>query len=252
MKNEPLKYLSDSALSQLRNSIPENIDRYIGNGFEEYASREGWDIPLKINFDKKNLATLDTTRQRAIIEIDHVNSIIVGQALEDLTPELANEERIWVRLSHLEAFEYSKVRWLHGKKDEDLVSAIETHFFARSPTKIRDDHALSRLWWNYHIARTCMPGNVDKALELILKTADIRTNFVERIGMSSRRDISGAVLRAMDTQEWITGTQQNFREFMKVLNRQGGGIVFEALSESETDAFVRNCADQAMGRLKTA
>ena len=250
--SELLKYLSDSALSELRNSIPKNIERYTGNGFEEYASLPSWDISLKINFDRNLLATLDTTQQRTIAEVDLANSKIVGKALENLTPSLANEERIWVRLSHLEAFEYSRIRWLTGKKGEDLVSAIETHFFAPTQTIIRDDHALSRLWWNYHIAQTCMPDNTDKALELILKTADIRSNFVERIWMSSRRNIAGAVLRAIDTRGWITDAERNFREFMKVLNRQGGGIVFEALSESEADAFVEECADQAVNRLKAA
>lgn len=250
--NEPLKHISDSALSELKNSISKNIERYNGNGFEEYALSPSWDISLKINFDRNLLATLDTTRQRAIVEIDLANSRIVGKALENLTPSLANEELIWVRLSHVEAFEYSRIRWLTGKKGEDFVSAIERHFFAPNQTSIRDDHALSRLWWNYHIARICMPSNIDRALELILKTADIRSNFVERIWMSSRRNIAGAVLRAMDTREWITDAEQNFREFMKVLNRQGGGIVFEALSESEADAFVQECADQAVDRLKTA
>ena len=249
--NEPLKYLSDRELSDLRNSISENIDRYIGDGFEEYASREGWDISLKINFDKNHLVTLDTTRQRAIAEIDLANSKIVGEALENLTPSLANEERIWVRLSHLEAFEYSKIRWLQGKDGERLVSAIENHFFARTHTNIRDDHALSRLWWNYYIARTCMPDDINKALELILKTADIRSNFVERIWMSSRRKIAVAVLRAMETQKWITDAEQNFREFMKAINRQGGGIVFEELSELEADAFVQQCAELAVVKLKS-
>ena len=91
-----------------------------------------------------------------------------------------------------------------------------------------------------------MPDNINKALELILKTADIRSNFVERIWMSSRRKIAVAVLRAMETQKWITDAEQNFREFMKALNRQGGGIVFEALSESEADAFVQQCAELAV------
>ena len=128
--SELLKYLSDSALSELRDSIPKNIERYIGNGFEEYAFLPSWDIPLKINLDRNLLATLDTTQQRTIAEIDLANSKIVGKALENLTPSLANEERIWVRLSHLEAFEYSRIRWLTGKEGEGLVAAIEKHFFA--------------------------------------------------------------------------------------------------------------------------
>ncbi len=89
-----------------------------------------------------------------------------------------------------------------------------------------------------------MPDDVEHALSLMLKTADIRSNFVERIWMSSRRCIAGAILRAIETRPGITKTQDSFREFMKVINRYGGGIVFEALSESDADQFVLECCDR--------
>jgi len=181
------------------------------------------------------------------VEIDLKNSRIVGEALSNLTPSLANEELIWVRLSHIEGFEYSKARWISGISEDDaLKSSIETHFFAPTQTAIRDDHALSRLWWNYQIAKTSMPEDIDRALGLILKTADIRTNFVERIWMSSRRQIAGAILRTMESRPEIASAESNFRTFMKVINRQGGGIVFEALDHKETDLFVSKCCDRAI------
>ena len=93
------------------------------------------------------------------------------------------------------------------------------------------------------MARTSMPDDTDRALQLILKTADIRSNFVERIWMSSRRQISGAILRAMDNRPEITATENNFRAFMKIINRHGGGIVFEALNDAEVDLFVERCCD---------
>lgn len=89
-----------------------------------------------------------------------------------------------------------------------------------------------------------MPDNVERALELILKTADIRSNFVERIWMSSRRRIAGAILRAMESRSEITLTEVRFRTFMKIVNRQGGGIVFEALNDTEADEFVQDCCDR--------
>ncbi len=74
---------------------------------------------------------------------------------------------------------------------------------------------------------------------------DIRSNFVERIWMTSCRNIASAVLNAMQSDPWITSVEQNFREFMKSLNKLGGGIVFEALTESEIEVFVRDCVMNA-------
>jgi hypothetical protein len=80
---------------------------------------------------------------------------------------------------------------------------------------------------------------------LCQKQPCIRSNFVERIWMTSRRSIASAVLKAMQSDPWITSVEQNFREFMKSLNKLGGGIVFEALAESEIEAFVRDCVSNA-------
>lgn len=239
--SEKLKYMSDAALEALRNDAVKNPERYLAGDFEDRAAAPSWDIRLSIDYDPEKLATLDLTQQQNISEIDLINSKIVGEALSELSPSLANEERIWARLAHVDALEYCRKRWLQGKSGDQLASSIRIHVFAPTQTNIRDDHALSRLWWNWHIAKTCWPENVDRALELILSTADVRSNFIERIWMSSRRDIASSVLRAMDSTEWITSEEQNFREFMKALNRLGGGIVFEALNAEECDGFVEDC-----------
>ena len=240
-----LKYLSDRSISQLRKEIPDNISRYRGDGFTDLADEPGWDVPLGVEFDADLLSQLDLSQPQHIAPIDLKNSTIVGKALSSLDPSTANEERVWVRLAHVEAFEYSRARWIGSAPDDRVPALVEDHFFARTKTGIRDDHAISRLWWNYEIAKICLPDEVDVALSLILKTADIRSNFVERIWMTSRQNIAAAVLRAMREEDWITGGEMNFREFMKSLNRLGGGVVFEALSELETDEFVADCVQRA-------
>lgn len=242
---EQIKYLSDRALGELRKSIVANLPRYRGDGFEDLATESGWDIPLGIKFDRQKLKSLDLSKPQKISEIDRANSKIVGEAFSGLDPSKANEERIWVRIVHVEAFEYSKARWLGSDDDNALAKQVEDHFFARGQTAIRDDQAISRLWWNYEIARTCAPDDIDGALALILRSADIRSNFVERIWMTSRQRIASTVLRFMREDAWITDAEVNFRHFMKSLNRLGGGIVFEALSNDEIEAFVGLCVSSA-------
>ena len=244
MNKRELKHISETKLAELRSSISSNLPRYRGRGFADVANDLSWEIGLKIDFDADLLSTLDTALPQNIVEIDRKNSKIVGEALNCLTPSLANEELIWVRLSHVEAFSYSQSRWLSkAKGDKESVREINTHFFAPTQTAIRDDHGISRLWWNHHIAKLILPEDVNHALELIMKTADIRSNFVERIWMSSRKNIANAILRAMQSKEEITASERNFRMFMKIINRNGGGIVFETLDDSEIDNFVVECCE---------
>lgn len=238
----PLKYISDLALKTLRNDIAANIDRYLQGDFLDWADTHLWDINLGLDFDKELLATLDTSKPRNIAPIDLKNSKIVGTSLSSLSGSLANEERIWVRLAHVDALDYCRARWLTDISSERLPKEVEKHFFAINQTGTRDDQAISRLWWNYRIATLCMPEEPDTALSLILKSADIRSNFVERIWLTSRKPIASATLRAMQHTPWITETEDNFRKFMKSLNKLGGGIVFESLSPDETNAFVAECA----------
>ncbi len=239
---QPLLYLSDRVLGELRKSVSANLDRYRSTGFADLAGEPGWDIPLGLQYDGARLAKLDQTTPQNIVSVDLPNSIIVGESISGLSPAMANEERVWARLSHIEAIDYCRARWITGREEVRHEELIIGHFFAPTQTGIRDDHALSRLWWNYQIAKTCMPEDIPGALALIMKTADIRSNFVERIWMTSRKNIAGAVLRAMKSDPWITATEANFRLFMKSLNRLGGGVVFEVLDGTENDEFVAQCA----------
>lgn len=240
------KYLSDGVLDALRSGVEANLGRYSTSGFDDLAKDVGWDVSLGVEFDADRLRTLDKSTPVNVGAVDMKNSAIVGEALSGLTPAVANEERVWARLSHVEAFDYAQARWLTGADRAKLPSLIHAHFFARSQTVVRDDNALSRLWWNYHIAQMCMPDDVGGALALIMKSADIRSNFVERIWMTSRRSVAAGVLRAMRDIEWVAGADVNFRRFMKALNRSGGGIVFEVLSEDEVDKIIGDCVTAAM------
>lgn len=244
MATEPLKFLSEAKLQQLQDDIAVNRERYKTGDFNDLAGDNGWEIESSfVRVDREKFSMLDGAEETAAAYV--ANSLLVYQALEGMTPAIAREERIWVRLTHVECLDYTRTRWLRKVRDDEMDKSILRHFFAQGRTGVRDDNAISRLWWNAHVAKIADPKDQEGALRLILKTADIRQGFVERPGTAAREPLAQAVIRAMKSITWLTSTEAAFRQFMIELNRDGGGVLFEALTDSEADKLVAACALKA-------
>ena len=151
-----------------------------------------------------------------------------------------------MRLTHCECLQYCRDRWLaRGSESDKTVSVIETHFFADTLTKRRDDNAISRLWWNAYIARKVSSDDQLDGLPAILKTADIRSNIVERRLTASRTKVCAGIVRLIQDEPRVTDSEEGFRKFMKTLNLRGGGVLFEVLTEAQVDAFLRQCVEDS-------
>jgi hypothetical protein len=245
---EPLRLLSETRLQELRESVATHRERYESGDFSDLQRANGWSIEIgSVLVDYDALYGLDGTRRTA--EGDTSSSLSVYRALRGMTPAIAREERVWVRLTHVECLTYCRERWLAGLTGDELVNAVRLHFFAPTLTGIRDDNAISRLWWNMHIASIADPEDPEGALRLLLKTADIRSNIVERPTTAARKPLVRAIIRAMRRDPWITSTERSFRQFMIVLNRDAGGILFEALPEGEIDSLLNGLSAKARSQL---
>ncbi|MFQ2467743.1 DUF6339 family protein [Aeromonas caviae] len=240
----PLKYLSQYVVNDLRDKVTLNRDRYSSGNFLDLAKENGWEIESNtVQIDLDMLESLDGTDRTA--EADIKNSLIVHKSLQGMTPALAREERIWLRLTHVECLEYSRDRWIKKAEGDSLDKAVLDHFFAEGRTGIRDDNAISRLWWNMHVATIADPEDPVDALHYILKTADIRQAIVERPNIASRQPLTRAIVRAMRSIPWITSSESAFREFIKEMNRDAGGILFEAISDYDVDCILSRYAEKA-------
>lgn len=245
-----LLYVGQQVADDLKNKITENIDRYRDGNFGDIENKGDWRIPLSVDADLASLERLELI-DGATAEIQ--NSLIVGHALDKLTPTLARENRIWVRLSHVECLEYARRRWLQPAMNDDaLTKAVTKHFFAPTLTGCRDDHAIARLWWNHHIANLILPGNPARALKMILARADIRLNFLERPGLAARPSLARGIVRIMESNADLLSGEQLFRQFMKQLNLLGAGVAFEVLGEGHIDQFMGRCLEHAQGIAKPA
>lgn len=235
MAHQKLCYLSHEVGDQLIESIEENLPSYLDCGFSALASQEGWSIPLSLDVDLRALADLRPERGG---EAEVFNSLLIWGCLSKLTPSLAVEGRIWTRLAHFEGLPYARGRWIGDATGAAAVKLIETHFFATTRTRCRDDNAIGRLWWNAYIAKQAMPDRHDEALKALLKTADIRSNIVERSRFGSLPVLAGGILRAVLSNPAVTSSERAFRDFMKAVNMRGGGVLFETMEPSEVDDWL--------------
>jgi hypothetical protein len=236
MTKERLRYVSTGTSRELRKSISLNLDRYVSGNFEDLAGAGDWAIQLKFEADLEPLADLVKAP-----DDDAANSLLVWKALAHLPPSLAVEGRIWTRLSHVEGLPYARARWIKTNQGEDAVKVIEGHFFGDTRTACRDDNAIGRLWWGAYIAHLAMPTDHEEAVKAIWKTADIRSNIIERSWTSSRPDIGAGIVRAIRNRSEVTASEDAFRDFMKALNAAGGGMLFEQMTQGEIDSFVDSC-----------
>jgi hypothetical protein len=62
---------------------------------------------------------------------------------------------------------------------------------------------------------------------------------------ASRPVLAAGMVRIMQREASITEREDNFRAFMRSVNKLGGGIVFEAMSNPEIDRFMKMCAARA-------
>lgn len=239
-----LLYVGQQVADDLADHIYDNLERYKAGDFLDLEAKGGWRIPLSIEADVNALSKL---KQSNSPESETENSLLVGSVFNKMTPTLARENRVWLRLSHIECIEYSRQRWLTlNAKDEKLVEEVRKHFFAPTLTGCRDDHAISRLWWNHHIAKQIAPENPEKALKVILARADIRLNFLERPGLAARPSLGRGIVNALERSNELLKQEDLFRKFMKTLNLSGAGIAFEVWNSDAIDKFMDRCLADAV------
>jgi hypothetical protein len=233
---EKLKYLSSKVCRELQQSIERNIERYLSGSFLDLAVDADWSINLTVDVDLSPLNALP-----GAIDNDAKGSVLVWQALGGLLPSLAIEGRIWTRLAHVECLEYSRARWIGQNKGETAAKIIGDHFFGNTRTACRDDNAIGRLWWTAYVAHLALPEDHEKAIAAIWRSADIRSNVIERPWISSRPKLAGAIVRAILEKPGVSKSEEAFREFMKTMNAKGGGMLFEVMTDGEVNSFVKSC-----------
>jgi hypothetical protein len=110
---------------------------------------------------------------------DFENSKLIYETFKFLTPEEADDPRLWVYLSNCHFYDYTRERWLSSTSTEKV---FETRILYEGAVRgVRTRNSISRLWWTAHL--TYQKDAVGKEWDLtkaIFDVQDLQVSLLER------------------------------------------------------------------------
>lgn len=247
-----------AVVSELYNNVGSNLDRYTAT-FDSFSLHSKC---KNLNATKvpENLSELMCYGKNKESEgqLDALNSIVLFNNLEGLTPYQARDERIWSAISHIFLTNYSLVR--HKIKDKDKLGKVQTRFFARGGghRSIERNNAASRLWWSGYFVNRCKEDNdFEELTHLLLTETDFRSQVIERPEMGRIPQVGLAVLlckkrlieETPETTFFSGRDNPPYRQWFKHINMAGGSKLYSAMTSTELFDLFWGYLDRINSRL---
>jgi hypothetical protein len=174
------------------------------------------DILLDIDGSKK---LVGSKKQLIDEEVPNVN--VIWNAIGNLSPLIALDERFWVTLTLTHYREYLLSRWFDDSGDPDGARrSLDNHLFATTSRRFIRDQAVSRLWWAARIAKN-LPGiELGRALEIMFWNSDLLSQIISRPSTASSSAITGEIVLLMGQRkaENLGFERDKFRSLMAQLD----------------------------------
>ena len=250
-----LHYYTHAAIEELNNTVHDRIEWYYSPDSHNPVINFRSAKPVRdTNIDLQPFANRLQQSANKPSDTDSHNAMVVYTALQALTPHQASDERLWTYLTHHECPQYVSARWLSNRKrpsqEVDVVKRAQSHFFVRGNRGLTRDNGLSRLWWLGHIAHRIEPGNPRRFLDVLLHFQDVRSALIERPSTSMNahvlRGIYAVMRRNFEDENKTLFRRDPFREWMKNLNRRGGMVLLDALSDEQLSNLLNQEAARAL------
>jgi hypothetical protein len=206
----------------------------LGMGFIDQGSYnidekfEGYDSRINLKLDNSGIH-------------DFENAKFIFEAFEGLTPIDANDERLWVRLTHEHCHKYMVERWMKGKEERTLKNIIERFFLNGSGQQTRVRNGIARLWWIAYLTVQQSEQDEDekwKYTKVICESQDFITSILERT-MGTYPNVRFGVLEFyMENKEAFENAKsKKIQQILRDLNNHGGVTLLPLLSKEEVKSI---------------
>lgn len=155
---------------------------------------------------------------------DVTTAIAIYEAFKDISPVLAQQDDLWVYLSHVDLFDYVKIRWAipSNASDEEKINHIEHHWFRDKFQFMRTTFA--GFWWN---VRLTISPELDDKYELtryLFKNTEFRTSSFGELPLIRYEGAMKGILKFVRDNESMfnSGFNAKARYMRHLFNILGG------------------------------
>lgn len=214
---------------KIKDEFDSIIDRYIHKDSEAFKHEEDGLFILEGHYEiPKDFALIEDKDGK----YDFDNAKKIYNVLNMLSPADADDARLWVYLTHVTFFKYSKTRWTSKNTTAEVI--IDRFFYQGSGRGTRTKNAISRLWWTANLTVRKNETNDEKKWELtkaIFSSQDLQVSLLER-AMGSYENVRTAFLEFyISNKAKING--KKIQMLARDLNNSGGVYLLSLLSKDE-------------------
>ena len=133
---------------------------------------------------------------------DLKSAIAIYEAYKDITPLFAQQDDLWVYLTHVDLFEYVKKRWpIKGEDNEKQVSDIQNHWFRHNKHLFRTP--VAGLWWQVFLTKDDERENPYELTEYLFKNQEFRTVSFGELPLIRHREAMIGILEFLKENEHL-------------------------------------------------
>lgn len=166
-------------------------------------------------------------------EGDLQTAIAIFESYKNITPLFAQQEDLWVYLTHVDLFDYVKKRWsdTKGMEKEDAINHIKTHWFRTESVR----STISGLWWSVYFTYDEERENKYELTEILFKNETFRSRVFGNSLIIRHKSAAQGILEFMlENKEKFVGLEYKGREIAKHFNSLGG---YKVLTVMDKDFF---------------
>ena len=251
MSHNTMRVLSRASIGQLRgvaHSEPKLVwESPLESLISDYSLQT---VDVDVTYEKGHEFKVGGARDRSR---DKENAGILEQALPELTPSQATDERVWATLALGDYKEYVLKRW--GSSDATTYPVDLKIFVANTRALVRD-HSIARLWWRGHFARQVTNPLPAHALELMFEYEDIPGEISGRSILTDPQVLSAYMkqidqgLQALSEDSQGTNAKRYIQGVGRQLNFLAGRFQLGGVSPERLGSLMEVAHQNTMQSLK--
>lgn len=247
-----IKKLTQKSCDSLANNLKVNFDNVVNfyhhhNSFEfrsicsDLAKISDLQFTIDDSFSLGGQINLKADDKEIY---DFENAVLIYSMFNpQLTPFEANDERLWVRLTHDHCHKYMIKRWMSKEiKGEKVIQ--ERFFFKGRSQSARVRNGISRLWWIAHLTVQSDEELYEekwKYTKAICESQDLITSLLERSIGSYENVRIGVLDFYLENRTYFSNERSiKIKRILRDLNNYGGVTLLSLLSIEEIKAILEN------------